>query len=96
LQPFASAQQSNLLSLCARLHVSLRHTTRCACAQNGKQAAFGLLEQCKRLAQHTPAKPSSSRLLVGLQEAVQHIQPLGDGGGVEVVTQHRRCAAGVC
>jgi hypothetical protein len=53
--------------------------------QNGKQTAFALLEECTRLA----ASSSSSRLTVGLQEGVTHIQPQG-GGSVEVVTQHRR------
>ncbi len=70
--------------------------------QNGKKATFALLEECQRLAAAAASNStggsshgssgsgSSSRLLVGLQEGVAQVTPLGPGAGVEVTTSSRR------
>jgi hypothetical protein len=64
------------------------------CLQNGKKAAFALLEECQQLgaaaAAATNSSSSSRRLLVGLHEGVQQVTPLGSGAGVEVTTSNRR------
>jgi hypothetical protein len=62
--------------------------------QNGKRIAFAMLEDCQQLASAASAALGSasqpSRLLLGLQEPVLGLQPLGAGAGVEVTTQKRR------
>jgi hypothetical protein len=58
--------------------------------QNGKRTAFGMLEDCQRMAAAAGSGSDSSRLLLGLQEPVMGLQSLGEGAGVEVTTQKRR------
>jgi hypothetical protein len=62
----------------------------CCCTQNGKRTAFAMLEDCQHLAAAAGSGGRPSRLLLGLQEPVMGLQPLGDGCGVEVTTQKRR------
>ena len=68
--------------------------------QNGKKAAFALLEECQRLGLATKSgsssistssgSNSSSRLLTCLQEGVQQLVSLGPGLGLEITTSKRR------
>jgi len=63
----------------------------CCCMQNGKRAAFALLDECQQLgatAAGCSGTSPGSRLLVGLQEGVQQLASLGSG--VEVITSQRR------
>uniref|UniRef100_A0A383V6D9 FAD-dependent oxidoreductase domain-containing protein 1 n=1 Tax=Tetradesmus obliquus TaxID=3088 RepID=A0A383V6D9_TETOB len=62
---------------------------------NGKQTAFAMLEDCQQLAAAAAGGSAgqTSQLLLGLQEPVVGLQPLGDGAGVEVTTQKRRVRA---
>ncbi|WIA14156.1 hypothetical protein OEZ85_002698 [Tetradesmus obliquus] len=62
---------------------------------NGKQTAFAMLEDCQQLAAAAAGGSASqpSRLLLGLQEPVVGLQPLGGGAGVEITTQKRRVRA---
>lgn len=63
----------------------------CCCRlQNGKKATFALLDECQQLGAAAASNSNGSRLLVGLQEGVQQVTPLGAGAGVEVTTSNRR------
>lgn len=60
-----------------------------AALQNGKAIAFGLLDECRRLAA-AGRGGGGSRLVVALREGVQHVAALGAQGGVELTTSRRR------
>jgi hypothetical protein len=49
-----------------------------------------VLDECQQLGAAAANSSTSSRLLVGLQEGVQQVTPLGAGAGVEVATSSRR------